>query len=272
MVNITTGRGTVAAIAAEQYGEDVNEHGSRHWEFAGDCTSPVHMHAVGRPDKLLVGLGIEPDRSLAAFMDVRCRKCERCLAHRARLWAARGASEIAAADRTWFGTLTLSPEQAVRGLYAAQAETLRGGCRWADLEPSEQCNARAKQVAPELARFMKRVRKNSGAKLRYLLVTEAHKSGVPHWHILIHEWQSPARKLVLERAWRLGFSHWRLVREDDARASWYACKYLSKSLQTRVRASREYGRASEVRITEERIKRTTRVIDAIAAHYPRSRL
>lgn len=81
-------------------------------------------------------------------------------------------------------------------------------------------------------------------------MVEAHKSGDPHLHILVHEPEGPVTKALLEKQWNLGFSHWRLV-GADRKAAVYACKYLGKEALTRVRASFRYGQGYAVaRITE----------------------
>src|SRR3546814_2282418 len=54
----------------------------------------------------------------------------------------------------------------------------------------------------------------TGVPLRYLLVVEPHDDGFPHFHILMHEQDSPVRKALLEEQWRSGFSHWRLDRKS----------------------------------------------------------
>src|SRR3546814_836309 len=100
----------------------------------------------------------------------------------------------------------------------------------------------------------------TGVPLRYLLVVEPHDDGFPHFHILMHEQDSPVRKALLEEQWRSGFSHWRLVKNEDPRSVYYACKYLTKSHQTRVRASRRYGQAHLVSRTTERMERVTRLM------------
>jgi hypothetical protein len=80
--------------------------------------------------------------------------------------------------------------------------------------------------------------------LRYLLVAEAHKSGLPHYHMLISEFEEsrPVRARHLKTNWRLGFSDVKLVAQDDGtRPAAYVAKYLAKSAIARVRASVGYG-------------------------------
>lgn len=240
---INTSRSLVTGIAVE-----ARTKGLTLTEYHGDCSAPVYHHLFGYPDEVCVRLGIEPDRPVAQEMTVRCRKCPDCLRHRARLWAARAADEIKVSQRTWFATLTLRPDRALQARYAAHARLD---------EPQGRCNDEGKLfaemarfVAPELTLFLKRIRKNSSAKLRYLLVCEAHKSGIPHWHALIHENGSdPVTKRQLDEAWRWGFAKFKLIDGDESTAPYYVSKYLSKSALTRVRASKSYGDCKE-RLTE----------------------
>jgi hypothetical protein len=212
------------------------DHGKPNPELA--CSAPVEIFAFGYPDAVSVDQGFETDGALSHRIAARCRKCEGCLKHRARLWTARAITEVAVAPRTWFGTLTLAPVHAFRFRLLADRLSERQGSPWSLLEAPEQFQKVAAQVGPDLQRFLKRIRKQSGAVLRYLLVLEAHKSGVPHWHILLHECSGTISKRLLEEQWKLGFSHWRLCDPD---AAYYACKYLAKSSLARVRASQSYG-------------------------------
>lgn len=116
-----------------------------------------------------------------------------------------------------------------------------------------------KYLNQEIDRYLKRVRK-SGAPFRYLLVSEAHKDGFPHFHLLVHEAALPLTKRLLESNWRLGYSQFRLVNNSDPRSAFYVCKYLAKSAQTRVRASKGYGRAHLVRAATEAIGSLTRLL------------
>lgn len=171
-----------------------------------------------------------------------CRECENCLRRRQQHWSLRAQAEWRNSIRTWFGTLTLSPDAHYRTkLMWATGYGATNGVDFETLDPEAQFSARHSVISKEITDFVKRVRKNSEAELRFLCVTEAHKNGLPHYHMLVHEAvpTQPVRKLVLEQAWRLGFSQWRLV--TDAKAASYVTKYLGKSRMARVRASLDYG-------------------------------
>lgn len=182
---------------------------------------------------------------------VRCRKCPECLEHKRRLWTARAIQEVRQARRTWFGTLTVGPDNRFRA--KAKAEALceqRRAERFSMLTPPERTKAIAGQLHPEVTKWLKRVRKVSKARLRYLLVVEPHKDGFPHFHLLLHELDQPVTKATLESQWTIGFSQWRLVPAMELRPTYYVCKYLTKSSQTRVRASRHYGQPDGGLISE----------------------
>lgn len=231
----------------------------------GDCSDPYVIELSGEQSELLSRLdqwsndteidyfdagggrvahtlGYKPSKITTAYVSVRCRKCTECLRKRAKLWTARAIDEIAASQRTWFGTLTLRPQEQFIARVKADKAASKAGSAWQSLTPDEQFKDIVKQINPELTRWIKRVRKNTGASLRYLLVSEAHKSGDPHFHILLHEHEGRAVKAKLEETWKLGFSHWRLC-DRDKKAAIYACKYLAKSAITRVRSSAKYGTA-----------------------------
>lgn len=232
--------------------------------FHGTCSSPVEIFLRGAPDKLLVSLGIERKGSAVQWISVRCRKCPDCQQHRSHLWAARAIDEVKASQRTWFGTLTIAPDARFKAkLNAAHRVTTHRREPWDSIPASEQFKAIQEELAPEVTKWLKRVREESGAPLRYLLVCEAHKDGFPHYHILLHEMSDRVSNRVLEKHWRLGFSHWRLVKDDNPSVVWYACKYLSKSALTRVRASKDYGQPHLVmRLLTERLTGATRSLVA----------
>lgn len=173
-------------------------------------------------------------------MYTKCRRCPACLKARSLEWTYRAKRELAAASRTWFGTMTLRPEE--HYLASLRWEKAKAGRRFNELSATEQFQAEQEEIAKEITRWLKRVRKESGAPLRYLLVAEAHKSGLPHYHVLVHE-TSPSKTVgerTLRHQWKLGFSKFKLV-EGPAVAG-YVAKYLTKEASARVRASVLYGK------------------------------
>lgn len=244
--------------------------GSDHADMAGNCKRPVMVALTGMADARLHRLrqieeflassplhdwdqvrglvdwhGDAEARSWAdpkplnVDVAVRCRKCETCLKARAAHWRMRAVQEYRLARRTWFGTLTLEPSAHFKALSQARVALAREGIDFETLSGEEQLSERHKQIAPLITLFLKRIRKRSGAKLRYMLVMEAHKSGLPHYHILIHESVGSVLHRQLQGCWDHGFSNWKLVADDEAAS--YVCKYLAKSALARVRASVRYG-------------------------------
>lgn len=213
--------------------------------YAGNCRSPVHVFRDGvsltKSPKSPRVYGVSTERPQLAELEVRCRTCEPCLAARAAHWRLRAQAEYRAASRTWFGTLTLSPEQHFRVLSQARMAASRNGDDFDTFQTEAQFLARHRIISKMLTDYVKRVRFESGALLRFLCVAEAHKTGLPHYHMLVHE-VTPAdvvRHKTLKSQWRLGFSNWKLV--ETSQAAGYVCKYLSKSNLARVRASLDYG-------------------------------
>ena len=122
-----------------------------------------------------------------------------------------------------------------------------GGTDFDALSPHDQFMERMTEIGREVTLYLKRVRKESGARVRYLLVAEAHKSGLPHLHILVHEASpdKPVRHKTLEGQWKLGFTRFKLA--HDVKTASYVCKYISKALLARVRASLRYGQGEAER-------------------------
>lgn len=157
------------------------------------------------------------------------------------MWTARAIAETQAAPRTWFVTLTFRPEQQVRFMNLARARLARQGADFDALPFGEQFSELVRYAGPEVTMFLKRVRKASRKSFRYLCVAEHHKSGLPHYHLLIHELElGDLKHAVLSGQWsRCGFEQTRLV--SDVKQAAYLCKYLSKTSVARVRASGGYG-------------------------------
>lgn len=249
---------------------------SAEWDIAGRCQQPVTRELYvapeagpGRENSFLSAVqklwpGAKPVGHAADFksrrvnrrsivvspqsklplrlvMSLRCRKCDPCRRMRQMLWTTRAVSECSMASRTWFGTLTLRPEAHATMVSRARVELSDQGVDFDTLPFGEQFLQRHRQVSIELTKYLKRVRKESRAMFRYLLVAEHHKSGLPHYHALLHEWHGMGcvKHATLSKQWSLGFEKWRLL--SDAREARYVCKYLGKATVARVRASGDYG-------------------------------
>lgn len=243
---------------------------SFYWNVAADCESPVIRELFARPF-----IGDSPARpgvydygdvhpviskdwlytpgkrhSLRLTIEARCRSCPRCLANRASIWRMRAKQEIAIWPRTWFGTLTLRQEEHYRVLLETSKRLRLGRVELDKLNEAERFSEIVKTASPRLTRWLKRVRKRSGAKLRYCLVAEQHKSGQPHWHILVHQCsEATLTYRHLSETWTDGFTNFKLV--VDTAAAGYVAKYLSKSLLARVRASQRYGQSDGVPFGED---------------------
>lgn len=217
------------------------------WSIAGDCYSPFLTVIEGRAERhteryQYVGPG--KPRPMWLELQTRCRRCERCAANRARRWYGAAKREIAASGRTWFGTLTLSPENHFRMAAIAAAGLAKQGVDFDTLSAAEQYRERHRAISPEITKYLKRIRKSTDTALRFLCVAEVHESGLPHYHMLVHE--PPLAKGVTHRTlstkWQLGFERWRLSDpQNPIAAAKYLSKYLSKSMDARVRASQGYG-------------------------------
>jgi hypothetical protein len=256
-------------------GGTVIKPGEVEWDIAGDCQSPmvVFKHEVARDRwaelretfnakrvanemlKACEKAGLKTDNDsvvirakprklgLKITVSARCRKCVPCLMVRRNMWAYRAVAECEGSQRTWFGTLTLRTTAHEHFKRVAQVAGDTSAYTWEERSDDERFLARHRAITPQLTKWLKRVRKNTGAQLRYLLVCEAHESGLPHYHCLVHEvpGSCAVRYRDLEAAWPFGFSDWKLV--TDKRQAIYLCKYIGKSALARVRASVQYGTA-----------------------------
>lgn len=198
----------------------------------GSCLSPIQITEMG-------------GRSNRPMLDtyVRCRKCPPCLQAKRALWSARAAQAIALHPRTWLVTLTCTPAEHFRLLNQARLAAIRSGFQPEEWSPSQEFAARWSQLGSEVTKWLKRVR-DKGARFTYLQVVEAHKSGLPHVHLLMHELDALTYRSITE-TWRLGFCHAKLVEGTDAAR--YVTKYLVKSALARVRASQQYGQPTASR-------------------------
>lgn len=235
-------------------------------DVAGNCQRPVLTLDWGRSElkngrtRIVTGSG-----NAANFMEryVPCRKCDNCLERRGYHWRMRAKLEATIAARTWMGTLTLSPACVVHALNICRDNMRKQGLDYDGLPYADRFTQLDALFYKEFQKRMKLLRKNTEVPLRYLAVTEAHKSGLPHWHVLLHE-TDPDRPLrydadllgrqrvsvngrkkwkrLRDPFWIAGFQDWDLKEPYEAS---YVCKYLSKSLDAKVRASTRYGSVSD---------------------------
>lgn len=194
-------------------------------------------------------------------------------------WAARAVEEFHANPSTYMVTLTLRPEmhyhfdavmhQRAPELLPRLREIEKAGR--SGLASATLFRARAQNMGTEIQRYLKRLRKR--APLRYLQVAEAHREGEslvagrPHFHLLVHEvelgtlvrpgeyrvenghcprcdrWHKSAFELCdhafVRTQWPHGYT--KVVRCVDEKTAYYLCKYMSKAMEVRVRASLDYG-------------------------------
>jgi len=217
------------------------------WDIARKCENPIQREVFARPPGSPdVVVGRWRKHPFRVRIMVECRRCNQCLRRRARLWWARAMAETAIAPRTWFVTWTLRPEEQYRAL-------ILGGTERRSEE--EEWDIRHRQISKWITLAVKRLRKQTGATIRLLCVAEAHASGLPHYHLLVHEVQGVVRERDLTACWPHGFSKSRLV--ADPRAAAYVTKYLSKSMRARVRASIDYGNTTAYAIGLVRGARAT---------------
>lgn len=242
---------------ARLYVRAMEAHGRRRslmsieWDVSNGCENPVQRTCFSRPAKPDDGRDIAIDRAkgavpLMVIMAVRCRKCAKCLRFRQQLWAAKAIYEYRRSYRTWAATFTFSPAKHDEIRDRIRHAESKQGSDYDELSEEEQLRLRHLACSRFLTLWFKRIRKNSKAKLRYMLVMELHKSGLPHYHALIHEPEREQKisKRILENAWPYGYTRFKLLPDEENERATYACKYLSKSSLARVRASGAYGGAA----------------------------
>lgn len=226
---------------------------STEWDVSGSCTDPTHIELAGRlPQEYSIRIGGDWDtikglptankmRPHYVDMAVPCRKCASCKSYRAALWQAKASKEFefALPGRSWFVTLTFRPDVEYRLRATARAKE-RANARPGTKNKEEKYYESAAYDEVQLA--LKRLRETAGP-FRRLVVAENHKSGVIHYHAILHEQVGHANRVQkrhIQESWaRNGFSSAKLC---DEKAIKYVTKYLTKADGTyRIRASRFYG-------------------------------
>lgn len=222
------------------------------WDASGKdgshtkCSRPVHVeHRGAKAMNVHTTHGLNASDAPIYRIDIqaRCRKCPGCLKARAAYWRLAAINEMSRAQRTWFGTLTLRPDIRFLVLSRARHRLAAQSIDFDTLNEDERFAELVREVNPSITRYFKRVRKESGSAMRYLLVSEAHKDGMPHWHCLIHEvaGSEPVKGRTLKSQWKGGFAKFNLVAQGENTPAFYVAKYLAKEARTRVRASLDYG-------------------------------
>lgn len=225
-----------------------DQPGVWHWDVGAHCQDPqaVTHHARGddryaRNEKWQVNPG-----SLTLHMEgLPCRKCPSCLRIRAKLWQNRARVEMSVWKRTWFCTYTLRPEEQFRALMKSLVVKNRAGWLDSDFGTADEYRLRCEEIGRLYTLYLKRVRKPTANErpvgLRYLLVFEKHRSGLPHLHALVHETSGLLSYDRLTSRWKHGHCNAKLVNSAGA-ASKYVSKYMTKGNEaSRVRASLKYG-------------------------------
>lgn len=224
------------------------------WDISSDCSTPrrVLYYAKGHnrlfhKEQWTTATVLWETFPYRAGMEVllitRCRVCESCRRQSRRAWMRRCIVEYSYASRCWLGTLTLRPFEHWRFTNIAIAACAAKSVVFETLSLKEQLSEIHAVISREITLMFKRLRK-AGYKFRYLSVLETHKSGLPHYHLMIFERGTPVPKVDLEKNWSHGFSSFRLV--NDQRGACYAAKYISKTNVARVRASVGFGEIKSV--------------------------
>lgn len=234
------------AVRALEHGADRPSLGLVVWDLAARCADPKSVEIVGRGD-VAYRSNVNPGTLSVIMTGLPCRKCPHCLRIRGALWKERAMKEIAMADRTWFVTLTMKPSvQHATFMEEFARKSSRG---WLDsdfVSRQEEFLLRCNGGLRLVTKFWKNVRKPQAGeepvRLKYLVVAERHKTGLPHFHALVHERAGSVTYRRLADRWtRYGFFQGKLV-ESGPKAARYVAKYIAKDmLGLRIRASEGYG-------------------------------
>lgn len=211
-------------------------------DYCGGCHAPM----------LLVFYGAYRGLQRAEIhVNVRCRRCENCALVKSLQWRERAMIETDLSVRTWFTTLTFSPKHMFDIVMKAD-QWLRERKKELELvDDREEFSAMCREAGRYCTLYLKRLRsiQKKQRGLRYMLVFERHSGngdhhGCPHMHMLIHEpiMGATCTERMLRNTWNYGFSRHKLVDPgDNGKTVRYVCKYLTKDLGARVRASQKYG-------------------------------
>lgn len=145
-----------------------------------------------------------------AWTLVPCGRCIACRLNKGRAWSVRIMNEVKHAPASCFVTLTYDDDH----LPASKSLSV------------EDCQ-----------KFMKRLRKNTGKKIRFFLGGEyGEENKRPHYHVILFG-VGEADQKIIDRSWGLGFVHVGTVSYDSA---CYVAGYTLKKLSGP--AASEYSR------------------------------
>lgn len=222
------------------------------WDLASYCDDHQSrtLHARGYQKGLLrqTKWAHMPGSLTVHLQGLPCRKCAKCLFIRGDQWSRRAVKEIGWSTRTWFVTLTLNPAWQTKIFYEQLLSKNSRGWRDADFSEDDEFRQRAIGVGKLATKWLKQVRRPLAGEahidLRYLLVVEKHKTGLPHLHALVHQTGASAITYRrMEQHWlKYGFFNAKVVDDHHEKAASYVTKYATKSALSRIRASQHYGR------------------------------
>lgn len=218
------------------------------WDVNAYCEEPLHrtLHARGSDREMRKQKWkVNPGSLTVHLQGLPCRKCAKCRFIKQSKWTDRILRELSMSDRTWFVTLTLSPEEQHRVFMEELAYRNSRGWRDTDFDKeADEWRLRCEGVSKLLTKFLKRVRKplagEDDVSFRYVAVTEPHKNGLPHLHLLMTERAGSLTYRRICDRWTHGHSDASLVK-DPVGAGKYVAKYITKDGSTRIRASVRYG-------------------------------
>lgn len=235
-------------------------------DLSAGCHRPIVMEVVGRKERFLLKRHVvQPSwdnpttwESVSVILHCKCRLCDECLKKRRIHWYHRARFETSIAPRTWFGTLTYNPSSILFRQIESERALRRKGVDYGTLSEADKFKGLVAVCGTDVTLYFKKLRKAASGPIRYLAVSEQHESGLPHWHLLVHEVSAtPAvTHRLLKRCWtdaekrgsgELGFTHFKLVKDENVAG--YVAKYISKDAAARVRASGSYGKQSALSVS-----------------------
>lgn len=170
-------------------------------------------------------------RVVRDYIEIPCGQCLECRLNHSRMWADRMVLESMYHDESWFVTLTYDDDhlETVQRYYA-DPDT-------GEAQPVLSLNKRDLQL------FLKRLRKNTGQKVRYYAAGEyGTKTHRPHYHLIIFGLHLPPddltllssnkygeyyRSSIIEQCWPNGYV---MASSVTWRTCAYVARYVTKKL------------------------------------------